>query len=45
MQNTYRNTFDIQNGLKDIDFEKEKTNIQEDIKEIKEWLSIVDIIV
>lgn len=43
--NTYRNTFDIQNGLKDIDFEKEKTNIQEDIKEIKEWLSIVDIIV
>ena len=42
--NTYRNTFDIQNGAKKIDFKKENANIIEDVREIKEWLSIVDII-
>ena len=42
--NTYRNTFDIQNGLRKVDFEQENVNITEDVKAIKDWLSIVDII-
>ena len=42
--NTYRNTFDIQNGAQKIDFEQENANVIEDVKEIKVWLSIVDII-
>lgn len=42
--NTYRNTFDIQNGLRKVDFEQENANIIEDVKAIKDRLSIVDII-